>query len=70
MNAIVTQYAISETERENRQKAIDFARNSVRLEGVIFSDEDELINQRFIDGEMNAEQMVKEFETRYQNVLS
>ncbi len=43
---------ISPEERRRREQAVRFARNSVRLEGFILSEEAEALNQRYIDGEL------------------
>ena len=48
-------------EQGNRQQAINFARNSVRLEGVIVTPEDEFIIQRYIDGEIDVEQAIEKY---------
>ncbi len=45
---------ISAEERAKRQYAVDFARNSVRLEGIVLSPAVEAINQRYIDGEIDS----------------
>lgn len=45
---------ISEEERTRRQKAIDFARCSVRLEGCILDAEIERMNAEFIAGNMTS----------------
>jgi hypothetical protein len=44
--------------RATRQKAIDFARASVELEGFTFSSEVEAINRRFIDGELTGDEHI------------
>lgn len=41
-----------------RQKAIDFARASVALEGFTLSTEVEATNRRFIDGELTGEEHI------------
>ena len=43
---------INQEERRQREKAVQFARNSVRLEGFILSAEAEALNQRYIHGEL------------------
>ena len=45
-------------ERARRQKAVDFARGSVRLEGFTLSEEVEAINRRFVDGELTSAEHV------------
>lgn len=47
---------ISETERLRRQKAISFARGSVRLEGCILDAEIERLNAEFIAGNLTNEE--------------
>ena len=43
---------ISPEEKRRRQSVIDFARGSVRFEGIILNDDIEAINQRYINGEI------------------
>ena len=43
---------ISAEEKRRRQSVIDFARGSVRFEGIVLNDEIEAINQRYINGEI------------------
>lgn len=50
---------ISEQERARRKASIDNARGSVRLEGVVLSQEVERINQRFIDGELTRQEHIE-----------
>lgn len=52
------QPATDDQERAARQKAIDFARASVELEGFTLSPEAEAINRRFIDGELTGDEHV------------
>lgn len=47
---------ISETERNFRQKAIQFARGSVRLEGCTLDPEIERLNDEFIAGNLTPEE--------------
>lgn len=54
MNAVLNP-TITAAERAKRQAAIDFARGSVRLEGVVLSPEIESINQQYIDGLIDAD---------------
>lgn len=51
--------AISAVERARREKAVRFARGSVRYEGGILTDEIERINARFIAGEMTTDEFVR-----------
>ena len=45
---------LSEQERSRREKAVQFARNSVRLEGFILKQEAEALNRRYINGELTS----------------
>ena len=58
MNAILGQVVpcISDEEHARRRDAINFARGSVRFEGVVLSDIVEAINTRFIDGEISLDE--------------
>jgi len=47
---------ISEQEKARRKEAIDYARGSVMLEGVVLSDEIEELNQRYINGELTSKE--------------
>ncbi|GHT99899.1 hypothetical protein FACS1894154_07930 [Betaproteobacteria bacterium] len=66
MNAIPKpqhlQPQIADQERVKRTAAINFARGSVRFEGIVLPPEIEEINQNFIDGEINIDQFVKAVE--------
>lgn len=46
---------ISASERENRQREVDFARGNVAHEGGILSDEIEQLNARYIAGEIDSD---------------
>ncbi len=48
---------ISNDERCRRQKAIDYARGSVRLEGFTLDLDIEVLNQRYIDGELTRAEL-------------
>ncbi|MCL5015033.1 MAG: antitoxin VbhA family protein [Firmicutes bacterium] len=48
---------ISQDERRRREKAVQFARNSVRLEGFILSAEAEALFSRYIHGELTRSQL-------------
>lgn len=52
----VSRPKISPEERLRRKEAVDYARGSVRLEGVILDVEIERINTRFIDGELTVKE--------------
>ena len=43
----------SADQRERRQKAFDFARGSVRLEGFVLDDQTEALFARYIDGDLD-----------------
>lgn len=62
MNAIPKpehlQLQITEQERKRRKAAIDFARGSVRYEGIILPPEVEEINRQFINGEITGKQHI------------
>ncbi|WP_010189131.1 antitoxin VbhA family protein [Sphingomonas sp. PAMC 26605] len=53
---------ISAEERDRRQRAIDFARGSLRFEGLIPSQEGERIAQKFIAGELTMAQAIEAVE--------
>lgn len=44
---------ISVTEKQKRVEAVQFAMGSVRLEGVVLPEEIMVLNQKFIDGEID-----------------
>lgn len=48
---------ISEAERERREREISFARGNVRFEGGILSSEVERFNARYIDGEIDSDEL-------------
>lgn len=48
---------ISDDERRRRQKAIDYARGSVRLEGFILDPDIEALNQRYVEGELTRAEL-------------
>lgn len=60
MNAILKSHqpATDDLAQAKRQKAIDFARASVGLEGFTLSPEVEAINRRFIAGELTGDEHV------------
>ncbi len=51
--------AISDTERDRRVAAVNYARASVGLEGFSLSAADEAHAQRFIDGEISLNEFVR-----------
>jgi hypothetical protein len=48
---------ISEAERARREREVSFARCSVRYEGGILSEEVERLNARYIDGEIDSDEL-------------
>jgi len=64
-DSLDTTPAISAKESAKRQRAIDFARGSVRFEGLIPSPEGEQIKQRFISGEITIEEALVEVGALY-----
>ena len=48
---------ISEAERARRKREVSFARGSIRYEGGILSDEVERLNARYIDGEIDSDEL-------------
>lgn len=48
---------MSDQERTRREDAVQFARNSVRLEGFILGDDAEALFARYINGEMTRPQL-------------
>ena len=57
LTATRPQTGISAAERARRQKAIDYGRASVRLEGFILSPAAEEMNRRYIDGELTRAEL-------------
>ena len=53
----MTQTPISEAERARREREVSFARGSVRYEGGILSDEIERLNARYINGEIDSDEL-------------
>ena len=48
---------ISQEERRRREKAVRFARNSVRLGGFILSEQAEALFTRYINGELSRPEL-------------
>lgn len=48
---------ISEAEQARREREISFARGSVRYEGGTLSEEIERLNARYIDGEIDSDEL-------------
>ena len=53
----MTHPPISEAERTRREREVSFAQGSVRYEGGILSDEIERLNARYIDGEIDSDEL-------------
>ena len=49
--------ALSPEERARRQKAVDFARGSVRLEGFVLDDAAERLFARYVAGALSREEL-------------
>jgi hypothetical protein len=56
---------ISAEERARRKASVDYARGSVRLEGVVLSTFVEEMNRRYIDGEITGEQLTAAIKAQY-----
>ncbi len=56
-HATQTNRTISDDERRRRQKAVDYARGSVRLEGFVLDEDIKALNQRYVDGELTSEEL-------------
>lgn len=50
---------ISDDDRANRRSAIDFARHNVRLEGISLIPTLEILNQAFINGQIDDAEHVR-----------
>ena len=55
-DAVKTTPLISEEERVIRKATIDFARRSVRHEGIMLSEEIEALNEKYINGELTLQE--------------
>ena len=53
----MTHSPISEADRTRREREVSFAQGSVRYEGGILSDEIERLNARYIDGEIDSDEL-------------
>jgi len=51
---------IGAAERKRRKDEVDFARGSCRLEGIILSDEAEVLNKLYINGEITSDEHLKQ----------
>jgi hypothetical protein len=52
--------AISAAERARREKAVSFARGSVRYEGFTMSEQADLLDRRFVEGDLSLENYIRE----------
>jgi Antitoxin VbhA len=48
---------IADAERLRRQKAVEYARGSVRLEGFVLDADIEALNRRYVNGELTSEEL-------------
>lgn len=53
---------IGPRERARRQRAVDIARGSVRLEGFILCPEIEALNTQYVNGEITREDGIRELD--------
>ena len=53
----MTHAPISEAERARREREVSFAHGSVRYEGGILSKEVERLNARYVDGEIDSDEL-------------
>ena len=53
----MTHLPISEAEQARREREVSFAQGSVRYEGGILSDEIERLNARYINGEIDSDEL-------------
>ena len=58
---------ITPEERARRQALIDYARGSLRLEGLIVPDDVEALNRRYIDGEITREELSAAIRANYRS---
>ncbi len=52
--------AVAAKETELRERAVRRARGSSLLEGIVISPDAQVVEQRFIDGEIDADELVEE----------
>ncbi|MCW9710142.1 antitoxin VbhA family protein [Avibacterium sp. 21-586] len=60
---------ISETEKAKRREAVEYAKASVGLEGIILSDSLLKIADKFINGDLTIEEFGEEYELALQKGL-
>jgi len=53
----MTHSPISKAERARREREVSFARGNVRYEGGILPDDIEWLNARYIDGEIDSDEL-------------
>lgn len=53
----MTSAPISDAERTRREREVSFARGNVRYEGGVLSSEVERLNARYIDGEIESDEL-------------
>jgi hypothetical protein len=58
-NTVKSAQRISETERQKRLDATNFARGSVRLEGFILDDAAECLTRRYVHGELTPDEFLQ-----------
>jgi hypothetical protein len=58
--ATMSQPHITEAERKQRREAVDYARASVALEGFALSDEDKIQEERFVNGEIDLDELLSQ----------
>jgi uncharacterized membrane-anchored protein len=51
--------AITEQERQRRRAAFEFARGSVRFEGIVISAQAEALAERHINGEITMDEFIR-----------
>lgn len=56
---------IDDAEQEKRRALIASAKASVGLEGFVISREMEELSQRFIDGEIDLQELIAEYKDRH-----
>lgn len=58
-NKLALDEVAMDAQRRKHQDAVNFARASVGLEGFHISPEDEIVAQRFVDGEIDFSEFIK-----------
>ncbi len=57
MTATAPRTTLTDEQRQRRQKEVNTARASVRLEGFILDDETETLNARYVAGELTSAEL-------------